>query len=158
MSSGESKTILLGAILASVCVKGCIIFLYGNVGSGKSIFCKGFLRALGYTGHINSPTYTLIESYIINNWYVHHFDFYRLSSSEDIENIGFRDFYDGNSVCLIEWPKKNMEILPVADIFITVHYHDVDVNVRKIIINFVSNLGRNMFQSALLHWDVFHEI
>lgn len=153
--SGASKTILLGAVFASVCIKGCIIYLYGDVGSGKSIFCKGFLRKLGYIGRVNSPTYTLVESYIINSWYIHHFDFYRLNSSEELENIGLRDYFDGNAICLIEWPKRIMKILPIADISITIEYYNIHVNSRKIIIKFFSNLGRNMLKSALPYWKLF---
>lgn len=145
--SGETKTVLLGAMLASVCVKGCIIYLYGDVGSGKSVFCRGFLRQLGYVGCVHSPTYTLVESYITKNWYIHHFDCYRLSSSEELENIGCRDFFDGNAVCLIEWPKLKIEILPAEDISITINYSDIHVNFRKITLNFVSDLGCKMFQA-----------
>lgn len=153
--SNISKTMLLGSILASVCMKGCIIYLYGHVGSGKSTFCKGFLRKLGYVGHVCSPTYTLIESYTINNWCIHHFDFYRLHSSEELENVGFRDFFDGNAVCLVEWPKQNMKILPVEDISVTINYCDVCVNSRQVILNFVSDLGKNMLISVLPYWNLF---
>lgn len=147
-----SKTILLSTILASVCIKGCIIYLYGGVGVGKSVFCREFLRALGYTGSINSPTYTLIESYAINNWYIHHFDFYRLNFSEEFENLGLRDYFDGNAVCLVEWPKSNMRILPTADISITINYYNSYIYSRKIIIRFISDIGNSMLQSGLPYW------
>lgn len=153
--SGVSKTRLLGAVFASVCIKGCVIYLYGDVGVGKSVFCKGFLRALGYVGPVISPTYTLIESYVVNNWCIHHFDFYRLNSSEEMENIGFRDFFDGHSICLIEWPKQDMKILPEADIIIIMNYYNVNINVRQIIIKFFNNIGQDMQKSLFLSWDLF---
>lgn len=155
LSDRTYKTRLLGATLASVCIKGCVMYVSGNVGAGKSVFCTGFLRKLGYIGHVNSPTYTLVESYIVNGWCVHHFDFYRLCSSEDLENIGFRDFFDGNAICLIEWPKQNIRIIPKADISVTVNYCNMDVNVRKIIIRFISNVGKDMWQSLFFSWDLF---
>lgn len=155
ISSNTSNTMLLGSVLASDCVKGCIIYLYGCVGVGKSVFCVGFLKKLGYIGYINSPTYTLVESYFLNDWHVHHFDCYRLNSSEELENIGFRDFFDKKAVCLIEWPKKYIKILPVEDISITISYYSTNVNSRKIIIQFVSDLGKKMLGAILLHWNLF---
>lgn len=153
--SGEiSKTILLSTILASVCIKGCIIYLYGNVGVGKSTFCKWFLCELGYFGNLRSPTYTLVESYLINHWNIHHFDFYRLNFSEELEDIGLRDYFDGNSICLVEWPKKGMWILPAEDISIIINY-DKNINSRIIIVKFISNLGKKMLQSILLYWELF---
>lgn len=150
-----SKTMLLGATLASVCMKGCVIYLYGCIGVGKSMFFKGFLRKLGYVGHVNSPTYTLVESYFVNSWYVHHFDFYRLNSSEELEDMGFRDYFDKNSLCLIEWPKKFMKIFLKEDIVVIINYDSVDLNVRKIVIKFISNLSKKMLSAALPYWNLF---
>ncbi|WHL25012.1 MAG: tRNA (adenosine(37)-N6)-threonylcarbamoyltransferase complex ATPase subunit type 1 TsaE [Candidatus Blochmannia vicinus] len=154
MLPDESKTLLLGAILASVCVRSCVIYLNGYVGSGKSVFCKGFLNALGHVGHINSPTYTLIEPYILTNWHVYHFDFYRLTSSEELEYMGIRDYFDnGNTVCLIEWPKQGMGILPTEDISVTMYYHDCKKS-RKVVIESFSNLGHGMLGDLLSYWKL----
>ncbi|WP_331828469.1 tRNA (adenosine(37)-N6)-threonylcarbamoyltransferase complex ATPase subunit type 1 TsaE [Candidatus Blochmannia sp. SNP] len=153
MLSDESKTLLLGAILASVCIRSCVIYLNGYVGSGKSVLCKGFLHALGHVGHINSPTYTLIESYILTHWNVCHFDFYRLTSSEELEYMGIRDYFDGQTVCLIEWPKQGMEILPTEDISVTMNYHDCEKS-RKVVIKSFSNLGHRMLDDLLAYWKL----
>lgn len=155
--STVSKTILLGAVLASVCVKGCVIYLYGNIGVGKSIFCASFIRALGYVGHVCSPTYTVVESYLINNfWCVHHFDFYRLSSIEDIENIGARDYFNEDSVCLVEWPKEDiMGGLPAADILVFIDYNDIFFDSRKVVIKFISVLSKKMLLAVFPYWKLF---
>ncbi|URJ30631.1 tRNA (adenosine(37)-N6)-threonylcarbamoyltransferase complex ATPase subunit type 1 TsaE [Candidatus Blochmannia vicinus (nom. nud.)] len=151
--SDESKTLLLGAALASVCVRSCVVYLNGYVGSGKSVFCKGFLHALGHVGHINSPTYTLIESYILTHWHVYHFDFYRLTSSEELEYMGIRDYFDGHAVCLIEWPKQGMGFLPTEDIAVTMNYHDCKES-RKVVIESFSNLGHRMLDDLLAYWKL----
>ncbi|URJ31379.1 tRNA (adenosine(37)-N6)-threonylcarbamoyltransferase complex ATPase subunit type 1 TsaE [Blochmannia endosymbiont of Camponotus sp.] len=151
--SDESKTLLLGATLASVCTRSCVVYLNGYVGSGKSVFCKGFLHALGHVGHINSPTYTLIESYILTHWRVYHFDFYRLTSSEELEYMGIRDYFDGYAVFLIEWPKKGMGFLPTEDIAVTMNYHDCTES-RKVVIESFSNLGHRMLDDLLAYWKL----
>ncbi|URJ29356.1 tRNA (adenosine(37)-N6)-threonylcarbamoyltransferase complex ATPase subunit type 1 TsaE [Blochmannia endosymbiont of Camponotus modoc] len=151
--SDELKTLSLGATLASFCVQGCVIYLNGHVGSGKSVFCKGFLHALGHNGHIHSPTYTLIESYVLTHWRVCHFDFYRLISSEELEYMGIRDYFDGRTVCLIEWPKQGMGILPQEDISVTINYHDRKES-RQVIIESFSNLGHKMLDALLECWKL----
>lgn len=153
MLSDESKTLLLGAMLASVCVRSCVIYLNGDVGSGKSVFCKGFLNALGHVGHINSPTYTLVESYILTYWHVCHFDFYRLISSEELEYMGIRDYFDENTIFLIEWPKQGMGILPTEDISVTINYYDCKKS-RKVIIESSSHLGHRMIDDLSAYWKL----
>ncbi|WP_420021885.1 tRNA (adenosine(37)-N6)-threonylcarbamoyltransferase complex ATPase subunit type 1 TsaE [Blochmannia endosymbiont of Camponotus nipponensis] len=149
----ESETLLLGATLATVCAPGCVIYLNGYVGSGKSVFCKGFLNELGHIGHVNSPTYTLIESYTLARWYVFHCDFYRLNSSEDLECMGIRDYFDGRAICLIEWPKKGMGMLPTEDISVTINYHEHKES-RQVIIESFSNLGHSMLDALLVYWKL----
>lgn len=151
--SDELKTLSLGAALASVCAQGCVIYLHGYVGSGKSVLCKGFLHALGHIGYIKSPTYTLIESYILTHWHVCHFDFYRVISLEELEYMGIRDYFDGHTICLIEWPKKGIGILPKEDISVTINYHD-RIESRKVIIESFSNLGHKMCDALLECWKL----
>ncbi|URJ23606.1 tRNA (adenosine(37)-N6)-threonylcarbamoyltransferase complex ATPase subunit type 1 TsaE [Blochmannia endosymbiont of Camponotus sp. C-003] len=151
--SDELQTLSLGATLASVCVQGCLIYLNGYIGSGKSVFCKGFLHALGHIGHINSPTYTLVESYMLTHWRVYHFDFYRLISSEELECMGIRDYFDDHTICLVEWPKQGMGILPKEDISITINYHDRK-NFRQVIIESSSNVGHKMCDDLLACWKL----
>jgi len=106
----------LGARLARALRGGLAIWLQGNLGAGKTTLVRGLLRGLGYEGKVKSPTYTLVEPYVISGLYLYHFDLYRFVDAEEWEAAGFRDYFNAQSVCLIEWPEKAGDLLPPADI------------------------------------------
>jgi tRNA threonylcarbamoyladenosine biosynthesis protein TsaE len=106
----------MGAKLARCCAGGAVIFLHGQLGAGKTTLVRGFLRALGHTGAVRSPTYTLLETYDTPFGVVHHLDLYRLADGEELEWIGIRDLPGADSICLIEWPERGQGYLPAADL------------------------------------------
>lgn len=112
----EPATLDLGARLAAVCPQRCVVFLQGNLGAGKTTLVRGFLRGLGYTGIVKSPTYTLVEPYEIADHKVFHFDLYRLNDPQELAEIGLRDYLADPSICLIEWPEQGGKWLPIADL------------------------------------------
>jgi tRNA threonylcarbamoyladenosine biosynthesis protein TsaE len=115
----EAATMALGARLAVALQGGLAIWLQGNLGAGKTTLVRGLLRGLGYEGKVKSPTYTLVEPYVISGLYLYHFDLYRFVDPEEWEAAGFRDYFNPESVCLIEWPEKAGDLLPPADIEIS---------------------------------------
>lgn len=142
--SDESQTILLGSTIAKNCTIGCIIYLMGSIGSGKTIFCKGFLQKFGYMQYVKSPTYTLIEPYFLSDIYIYHCDFYRLNSEEELIYTGISDYFNRKSFFLIEWPKKSIKILPDPDIIITINYYNCSKNFRQVIIETFSIIGKKI--------------
>jgi len=103
----EAELDALAARFARALGRGAgTVFLSGDLGAGKTTFVRGFLKALGYRGLVKSPTYTLVETYSIGGRSIHHLDLYRLAGSEELEAIGVRDFIDGQTLCLIEWPER----------------------------------------------------
>lgn len=122
----ESAQLALAADLACHTSAGTVIFLQGELGAGKTTLVRGFLQALGHLGAVKSPTYTLVEPYQINGQSIYHFDLYRLGEPDELEYAGGRDYFDGESICLIEWPEKAAGYLPVADVLCELAYETRD--------------------------------
>jgi tRNA threonylcarbamoyladenosine biosynthesis protein TsaE len=111
----EAETLALGAKIASAISGGMKIWLIGDLGAGKTTLARGLLRGMGYDGKVKSPTYTLVEPYVISGLNLYHFDLYRFLGSEEWEEAGFREYFNSSSICLVEWPEKAANVLPQAD-------------------------------------------
>ena len=136
----EADTLALGAALAPGLRPGMVIYLRGELGAGKTTFARGVLGALGVTGRVKSPTYTLVEPYTISSLYLYHFDFYRLKYPDEWVEAGLREYFNETAICLVEWPEKGGGQLPKPDVTIELA---VTGNGRNTTISAATEAGRN---------------
>lgn len=121
------------------------IWLNGEIGSGKTTFAQGMIRAMGWSGRVKSPTYSLVESYNTTQALVFHFDLYRVKGAEELENIGVRDYFSRTSLRLIEWADLMHAALPLPDMllyFTYRHYPDAGEADREIAVIGKSTVGK----------------
>lgn len=119
--------------------KNLIIYLSGDLGSGKTTFSRYFIQAFGWTQKVKSPTYTLIEHYHLEDLDVYHLDLYRLAEPEELSFLGLDEIYnktDVLSIILIEWPEKGGNLLLPPDITCKFDYVDGQDNARSIEIEY----------------------
>jgi tRNA threonylcarbamoyladenosine biosynthesis protein TsaE len=136
---------VLAQRFAKVVQPGLLIFLHGDLGVGKTTFVRALLGAMGYEGHVKSPTYTLIESYHVSDIVVHHLDLYRLRDPEELLYIGIEDYLSA-SLTLIEWPDHGKGVLPAADIDFRYSY-DADYQARALSIVGLSLHGKKCVEA-----------
>ena len=119
-SRSEQETYRAGKQLGKLAKSGEIYCLNGDLGVGKTIFTKGFADGLGIQEPVNSPTFTIIQEYKDGRLPLDHFDVYRISDVEEMEEIGYEDYFFGDGVCLIEWANLIEDIIPENAIWIMI--------------------------------------
>lgn len=118
----EAEMAALGAELAGVLAAPAVVFLEGALGAGKTTLARAFLRGLGYTGAVRSPTYTLVESYPFDGLEVHHLDLYRVADPDELEFLGIRDLAASHAIWLVEWAERGADRLPAPDYVIRIDF------------------------------------
>lgn len=106
----------LGAALAGGIAPARVLHLSGDLGAGKTTLVRGLLRGLGYPGRVRSPTYTLVEPYVLSSLHLYHFDFYRFKDRSEWLSSGFREYFDGSAACIVEWPERAAGLLGEPDV------------------------------------------
>lgn len=112
--SGEGATHALARCLAAHQPRGAIVHLHGDLGAGKSTLARAWLRALGVTGTVRSPTYTLVERYPVEGGEALHLDLYRIGDAGELDFLGLDDV--DAALWLVEWPERGAAALPRADL------------------------------------------
>jgi tRNA threonylcarbamoyladenosine biosynthesis protein TsaE len=114
------ETFLFGKKLGESAEPGQIFTLDGDLGVGKTVFTQGVAAGLGITEPVNSPTFTIVQEYGGGRLPLYHFDVYRIEDPEEMEEVGYEDYFFGNGVCLIEWADRIAELLPESRIRISI--------------------------------------
>ena len=132
ITSSPEETENLGAALAEKLSPGTIIAYRGDLGAGKTAFTRGLARGLGCREQVTSPTYTIVNEYLGGRLPLFHFDMYRLTSSEDLWDIGWEDYLDRGGVCAVEWSENVSDAMEGA---VTVSIEKLDETSRIITID-----------------------
>ena len=119
-TNSPEETFALGQKLGEQAKAGQIYTLTGDLGVGKTVFTQGIARGLGITEAVSSPTFTIVQVYEEGRLPFYHFDVYRIGDIEEMEEIGYDDYFFGKGICLIEWANLIEEILPENLIQITI--------------------------------------
>ena len=114
------ETFEVGRTIGMNAKQGQIYTLTGDLGVGKTVFTQGVAAGLGITEPVNSPTFTIIQEYEDGRLPFYHFDVYRIGDLEEMEEIGYDDYFFGQGICLIEWAELIEEILPEKRIEVTI--------------------------------------
>lgn len=112
ISNSEEDTFEIGRQLGSQAKKKEVYAMYADMGMGKTAFAKGFAKGLGVNENVNSPTFTILKEYHSGRIPFYHFDVYRIGDIDEMNEIGYCDYFYGDGVCLIEWADLIEEILP----------------------------------------------
>ena len=145
----EDATLRLGAACVSGAAPGRVIHLRGELGAGKTTLVRGLLHGLGHKGRVKSPTYTLVEPYEDLSLNVYHFDFYRFKNRDEWLSSGFRDYFNPQSLCIVEWPERAGDLLAPPDLLIHLQYQG---EARSAALAAQSPAGESWRESILSRW------
>ena len=141
ITTSPEETEALGAALGKIIPAGTVLAYRGDLGAGKTAFTRGLARGLGCRETVTSPTYTIVNEYLGGRLPLFHFDMYRLSSADDLFDIGWEDYLDRGGVCAVEWSENVAEAMAGA---VTVAIEKLGENTRRITIeggNFGADLS-----------------
>ena len=120
ITNSPEETEKIGAAMGRIIPAGTVLAYRGDLGAGKTAFTRGLARGLGFTEAVTSPTYTIVNEYLGGRLPLFHFDMYRLSSADDLFDIGWEDYLDRGGVCAVEWSENVREALPPDAVTVTI--------------------------------------
>lgn len=148
----EAATQALGKSLAKCLEAGLVIHLHGDLGAGKTALTRAILHAAGHQGNVKSPTYTLAEPYQVQiqgkSIKFMHFDLYRMISADEFIEAGFRDEFNQDNICVVEWPEKAEGILPPPDLIVLFNILEVGREVKLLALTQKGNVCLARFRFA----------
>ena len=151
------ESLQVGSSIGQALASGCVVYLLGKLGAGKTTLSGGILQGLGHFGVVKSPTYSLVEPYQLANETLFHFDLYRLGSAGELEGFGGRDYFDSGAICLIEWPERGAGVIPAPDLVIQLEQGDKTSDHRIITVASASSIGRvicdALKEAGQLDWE-----
>ena len=118
-NSSEKETEKIGADFARELPAGSVVAMYGDLGAGKTAFVRGMARGMGIEAHVSSPTFTIVNEYPGQRELIH-FDMYRLSSSDELFDIGWEDYLNRGAVCAVEWSENVRDAFFGDEISVTI--------------------------------------
>ena len=119
ITNSPIETEAVGTALAQRLAPGTIVAYRGDLGAGKTAFTRGVARGLGYAEPVTSPTYTIVNEYLGGRLPLFHFDMYRLSSSDDLWDIGWEDYLERGGICAVEW-SENVDDAMEQAVYVTI--------------------------------------
>lgn len=127
----------------------CCFHLRGELGAGKTTWVRGFLQGLGYRGTVKSPTYTIVEPYLVDGITIYHYDLYRLLNPQELDYIGMRDYLNEKAIFIFEWPEHGGDLIAKADLLLSFKTAPMAANKRIIDLIAESPKGCNILRHAL---------
>ena len=119
-TNSPKETFEAGRTLGLTARPGEIYTLNGELGVGKTVFTQGIAAGLGIAEHVNSPTFTIVQVYDSGRLPFYHFDVYRIGDIEEMDEIGYEDYFYGNGLCIVEWAERIRELIPAEARQITI--------------------------------------
>ncbi|HVL59039.1 MAG TPA: tRNA (adenosine(37)-N6)-threonylcarbamoyltransferase complex ATPase subunit type 1 TsaE [Burkholderiaceae bacterium] len=137
----EAATAALAQRLAAALSAPALVFLSGDLGTGKTTLVRALLRSLGFEDRVKSPTFTLVEPYNLSSFDLYHFDLYRFSSDEEWRDAGFDDYLRSGAVCVVEWPERAAGALPVPDLWLRLQFAAGSDDARAVDVDACTDAG-----------------
>ncbi len=119
-SNSANETFALGESIGKNAKPGEVYALIGDLGVGKTVLIQGVAKGLGIDGPVNSPTFTIVQVYEEGRLPFYHFDVYRIGDIEEMDEIGYEEYFYGDGVCFVEWANLVEEIMPKNTVTITI--------------------------------------